>query len=476
MNNTRREFLATAGMAAGAGLLSEDARAQETQNWPGFIDTNEMHTVNFMDQYYNGLTAIARGILDTQVDNIAAAMEKAYECRRNGGTVCADFVFTHAPEFEMSPERPGQPWILPLLDDAYSMNKNSYSRLKKGDFVLACRNTLDKSEIEARKRGVFIAGVTNPFFKFAETPEGVLFQDQSAVEDFANIKIDSQTTWEVGLVKSPKLHFSFCPVGPTAIYLVYWAATASLANLISTKGRGSAAEPARRYLEMAVERMEWIGTSRPKITAVTEEWADRMIDRKARIMMYGRPMPSAAKKTTRLSNVFTDEATGAGSCQMVMPLGKVIDINIPSSIDGTRPGNIPKPGDIVIIGGITSDNEDEINVAREVRKIGAQTVAFCPFKTEGDSSDYRLFREVDHAFDTYSYERAGVFESAGFKEKVSPLSTVTANLVHWMLTASWADHMARRGEHPYFRQPYCYVGAGEYNRNVVVPNAPKRGY
>ena len=187
-------------------------------------------------------------------------------------------------------------------------------------------------------------------------------------------------------------------------------------------------------------------------------------------------MSSASKQTSRFSNVFTDEATGAGSCQMVNPLGKIIDINIPSSREGSHPGYYPESGDIVIIGGLTSDNKHEIDTARFVKKQGAHTVAFCPFKTEGDSASYRLFKEVDHAVDTYCPERAGVIPIDGFKEGVASLSTVCGNLAHWMLTASWADHMARRGEHPYFRQPYCYVGAPEYNQNEVVPNAFKRGY
>jgi len=473
MITSRRKFLTASTFATMSGLLPVNSFAQQNQKWPGFIDTDEMHTVPFIDQYYDGMMSIIRGIRDTQIDNIATAVEKAYECYRDGGTLhgsCARF--THSPKYEIGKTRPGQPWLFPPMDT----NRENYSKLKKGDFVLAWCNSTDKSELEARDRGVYIAGVTNPFYKFSRTPEGVLSRDQLAVEEFANIVIDSQTTWEVGLVKSPKLHFSFCPAGSTAIFIVYWAATASLANIISTKGKGSSEEPARRYLEMAAERMEWIGASRPKISYVTEEWADRVLERQARIIIYGHLMSSADPRVTSLSNVFVEEATGAGSCQMIVPYGNITDINNSPEDAEKYIGNYPDSNDIVIIGGITSDHHGEINVAREARRIGARTVAFCPFQTEDDHADSRLFKEVDYAFDTYSYERAGVFEAKDFKEKVSPLSTVTGNLLEWMLTASWADHMARRGEHPYFRQPYCYAGAWEYNQKVVLPNATKRGY
>ena len=307
--------------------------------------------------------------------------------------------------------------------------------------------------------------MTNPFYKFSRTPEGALNNDQLAVEEFSNIVIDSQTSFETGLVKSPKLHFSFCPGGAKAVFLVYWACTASLANLIATEGKGSSSEPAKRYLDMAVERGEMLGTDRPKVIYETEKWADYMLNRKGRILIYGHPM-KGANSTNQLNNVFCDESTGAGSCQMIDPYFSEIK----------NPESDLRPNDIVLIGGISSDNPLEIEVARTARRMGARTVAFCPFQTEGDRPDNRLFREADIAFNTYSDERAGVFEAKGFKEKVSPLTWITGSFMNFMLVTQWADHMAQRGELPYFRWPWVYVGASEYNRKIVVPNARKRGY
>ena len=133
------------------------------------------------------------------------------------------------------------------------------------------------------------------------------------------------------------------------------------------------------------------------------------------------------------------------------------------------------PDDIVLIGAFTSDNADEMTVARHARSTGALTTAFCPYATDGDSSGARLFKEVDVAFNSYSDESAGVIEARGFPEKVSPLSGVTGNLIHWMLTAQWADHMARRGEMPYFWQGYHENGGKEYD-DMVHPYFLERGY
>jgi len=134
-----------------------------------------------------------------------------------------------------------------------------------------------------------------------------------------------------------------------------------------------------------------------------------------------------------------------------------------------------RPSDIVLIGAFTSDNYLEIEAARHSRSVGAYTVAFCPFATDGDSTGIRLFKEVDDAFNSYSDESEGVIEVKKFDKKVSPLTDLTGNLIHWMLTAQWADHMARHGEMPYFWQGYHEKDGQGYD-NAAHPLFLKRGY
>ncbi len=114
-------------------------------------------------------------------------------------------------------------------------------------------------------------------------------------------------------------------------------------------------------------------------------------------------------------------------------------------------------------------------MARAARAKKACTTAFCPFSTDGDASGDRLFREVDDALNTYADESAGVIAVPGFKEKVSPVSGLTGLLVHWMLMAQWTDHMARRGEMPYYWQGMHEKGGNEYNA-MIQPYFEKRGY
>ncbi|MFC1651100.1 hypothetical protein ACFL2X_05975, partial [Candidatus Latescibacterota bacterium] len=434
---SRRSFIARTGATAitsMAALNSTASNAAEERKWEGFVTDYEPHTTPFMDQYYNGIMDIAKGIRSTQIDNIAAAMEAAYEAKQKGGSIYSNHRFGHTPVYALNKDRPGQPWLLPLHESGI-MQKKAYDSLKSGDFVLTFRNNRDGSELDARARGVYIAGVSNSYFRFKDTPPGGLANMHTAVEDYSNIVIYSQVPWDNGLVAPPALDFRVCPSTSTAGFLVYWACTASLANLIGTNGKGSSSEPARQYLDLACEQFEMIGTDLPKIDSVTEKMADRVLNDKARILIYGRPQTGS---NGRIGNEFVDEATGASAAEGIKPYRDFIK----------DPASDLRKEDIVFIGAFSSDNDLEIEVARQARRKGAMSVAFCPFQTEGDSPDHRLFREVDFAFNTYSGERYGVISVPGFKDKICPLSGVTGNTVHWLLTSQWADHMAQRGETP----------------------------
>ena len=86
-----------------------------------------------------------------------------------------------------------------------------------------------------------------------------------------------------------------------------------------------------------------------------------------------------------------------------------------------------------------------------------------------------LFKEVDDAFNTYSPESGGVLTVRGFDTTVCPTAGLTGLLVHWMLMAAWTDHMARRGEMPYYWQGFHERGGRDYD-NAVRPYFMKRGY
>ncbi|MCE5249091.1 hypothetical protein LLG96_02605, partial [bacterium] len=395
---SRRGFItgsASLGLGTAAGLVkAPSARGYQTE----FVRDFEPQELCFMDQYYEGILGITKGIRDTQIENISRAMQKAYELKSKGGSIYSHVVYGHYSMFAGSRDRPGQPWVLPQC--GITPTKEEFDAMKAGDFLITDR--IDPGTIEVRKRGVYVVGVTNNYYRFYKTPPDGLRPDwvKESIEEVSDLVIDSQVPWDNGLVSAPQIpHFKLCPSSGITQFLVYWACTAVLANLIGTKGKGSDTEPAEQYLDMAYDRFLMIGTDRPKIDWVAGQWADRVLERKARLLVYGHPQDVESYDGAR--NMFVNDAYVCASSSMIAD-------QYEKRADDLR------DSDIVLIGAFTSDNALEISVARRARDIGAYTVAFCPFSTDGDTSGVRLFKEVDVAFNSYSDEREGVIAVKGF--------------------------------------------------------------
>ena len=232
-NLSRRGFFSgtSAFAAAAAAGLTGKAVA-----YPLCSGKPECSTKSFMDQYYDGMTGIIKGIRDTEAGAIAQAMEKAYELKQKKGTLSANLVYGHFGTYYASRDRPGQPWVLPSYS---TLSKEQVDAMKEGDFLIT--NIVDEARKDARDRGVYMVGVTNNYFKFAGTAENGLRPDRMtlSVEEISDVVINSYVPWDNGLVDAPQVpQFKLCPSTGTAQAAVYWACSASLANLIGTKGKG----------------------------------------------------------------------------------------------------------------------------------------------------------------------------------------------------------------------------------------------
>ena len=68
-----------------------------------------------------------------------------------------------------------------------------------------------------------------------------------------------------------------------------------------------------------------------------------------------------------------------------------------------------------------------------------------------------------------------MLEVKGFDKKICPTTGLTGLLIHWMLMAQWTEHMARRGEMPYYWKGFHENGGREYD-NAARPYFLERGY
>lgn len=440
-------------------------------------DALSAYANTYMSLFYDEIVRLAEYVRDRQMTNIVRAMTEAYQRRAAGGTIYSHVLVGHFAMFAASPGIPGQPSVLPQRADRNVAA--DYANMKDGDFLLTNGPSIvnpDKATIpevgpnEARVRGAYTAGITCSYVRFYKTPIGALVPVKmtTSIEDISDLVIDSGCTWSCGVIATPEIpEFKILSSSGISQFLVYWACTAALCAQIGSEGRDDGAAAATEYLDKVLASFRAIKESAfETIDRVARQWTEHVlgfrnvsdVSRKPRLLVYGAPQAGAPYEGTQ--NMFVNDAYETAAGSMFAQPYELYKTDL-------------KPADIVLIGSIAPGNSDEIQVARFAKQIGAMTVAFGPFG--GSSSGPRLSDHVDVAIDTHSGDGAGVLDIEGFAAKVVPISGLSGNLVLWLLTAQWTDHMVRRNETPYYWQNYLEVGAVDYD-NLTHAKFLERGY
>lgn len=431
----------------------------------------------YMDLFYEEILRIGEHILDTQIDGICDAMKVAYECQASGGRIFSHVLVGHFAMFAASPGIPGQPSVLPQRADRNI--SADYNQMKPGDFLLTNGASLinpDKGTIpevgpdEARVRGAYTVGITCSYVRFYKTPIGAFLpvKMSTSLEQICDRVIDSGCTWSCGVISTPAIpEFKIVSSSGLSQFLVYWACTAALCQQIATEGSDDGAGAARAYLGKALRSFEQIREHElEQIDRVAQAWTDRIllfaetapIADRPRLLVYGHPQVGTPYEGTQ--NMFVNEAYETAAGTMIMQ---------PYELYKTQLRAI----DIVLIGAISPDNPNEIQVAQYARQIGAMVVAFGPFRDAAAGECLRGY--VDVAIDTYSGDGGGVLDIEGFDEPVCPISGLSGNLVLWLLTAQWTYRMVERDQTPNYWQNYWEVGADEYDAKAQA-SFLERGY
>lgn len=440
-STSRRRFLA-GSLAGGVGALLSPAL------YAGKAQASQARGFSFWQEYYDGASTILTGIRDTQLERIKREMQTAYERSRKGGTIYSQITAGHFPTEETALDRIGQPGVFAFLER--NAKEEVYAGLKPNDMIIT--NTIHLGNIEAMKRGIRVLGVTVNYYPFSKTPPGEGYQIEYEgrilrIEDTASEMIDSQIPWDNGLVHPPQIDFAVLPSGGMSNAVIYWMCAAEFTGLKANKGKTADIGWAEYYINTCIERAEMVGKDFPKFAVVGKELAD-LVFRGARWWCYGA------------NHALPSDAVGVA--------------NGPRITRMYEDGQVKK-GDIVLIGAYTSNNPEELAVARECRRKGAYVLAITPFSEDGDASGLRLFKEVDFAFNTYSPESWGVVPIKSRELKVCPTTGVIGDLVLWLLVAQWVDEMSHRGEFPYFWKGFFMKNGGEYN-NAISPYYEARGW
>lgn len=432
-----------------------------------------LDSTSYMELFYAEIEGIGQHIRDTQITGISEAMKVAYKCQAAGGQIFSHVLVGHFAMFAASSGIPGQPSVLPQRVDRNI--SADYNQMKPGDFLLTNGASLinpDKGTIpdvgpdEARARGAYTVGITCSYARFYKTPIGAFLpvKMSTSLEQICDRVLDSGCTWSCGVISTPAIpEFKIISSSGLSQFLVYWACTAALCKQLSTNGSDDGARVAREYLDNALTSFGQIREHEfALIDRVARAWTDRILGFAGgadhpRLLVYGHPQAGTPYEDTR--NMFVNEACKTAAGSMIMQPYDLYKKQL-------------KANDIVLIGAISPDNSDEIQVAKEAKQIGAMVVAFGPFDKSGVGSlkDY-----VEFAINTHSGDGAGVLKMTGFEEPVCPISGLSGNLVLWLLTAQWTYHMVQRRHTPNYWQNYWEVGAIEYDAQAQEIFR-KRGY
>jgi len=429
-----------------AGMLGAAACSMSTVRNAHAFKGSDMP---FREQYLTGAMAVLTGLRDTQLGIVEREAGIALDRMKKGGTAYSQITAGHFPTEETALDRIGQPGVLAFLER--SAKAETYAELDPNDMIFT--NTINLGNIGAMDRGIRVVGVTVNYYPFAQTPPGEGYQIEYEgklikMEDSVTTMIDSQTPWYNGLVHAPQNpDFPVIPGGGLAQAAVYWMIAAEIAGRKALKKKQKGSGWAKHYIDTCVERALMVGCDRPKYEQVGKKLAELVL-KGAKWWVYGA------------NHALVADACGVANGPM---------------ITRSYSADAVKSGDIVLIGAYSSNNPEEIKVARESRAKGACVVAITPFSTDGDASGERLFKEVDYAFNSYSPESWGVVPVTGLDRSVCPATGVIGDLILWLIVAQWADEMALRGQFPYFWKGFFMKNGRVYN-NSTRPYFNVRGW
>ncbi|MFA6472342.1 MAG: hypothetical protein WCU00_09910 [Candidatus Latescibacterota bacterium] len=430
---SRRSVLKTfavlsGGMAVTPSILNHSVKASAAS----------IQNTTFWDEYYQGALSILTGLRDTQVEPIEREMQTAYTRIKKGGSVYSQITAGHFPTEETALDRTGQPGVFKFIKR--EAKEEEYARLNPNDVIIT--NTINTGNIGAMKRGIRVIGVTVNYYPFAKTPPEEGYQIEYGgkilhIEDASSVVIDSQLPWNNGLVH-PADHpdFPVMPGGGIAQAAVYWMAAAELAGLEANKGAKSSGW-ARSYIQTCIDRVQMVGKDRPKFMEAGRLLAD-LVAKGAKWWIAGH-------------KALVSDACGVA--------------NGPRITRSLDMGKLNK-GDIVLIGSYSSNNPEEIALARDCRAKGAYVATFGPYSLENDASGPRLYKEADLAFNTYSPESWGIVPVKGLDRKICPATGVIGDLVLWLTLSQWADVMSQMGKSPYYWKGFFMKNGTEYNKQM----------
>jgi len=386
--------------------------------------------MDFGNEYYSETVRVLNLMWDNRKDQIAKISERAAATLRSGHKVVWDCTAGHSNIFEVEPSLPCLPKGGMISATQFSGQKATIDALGKDDMLIT--NFINEQTVAAHKRGVYVVGVTDSYFRHRSFSEQdnqdkkPNYQDLE-LEDISDEVLISEVPGQVGLVNMPYIPEMKVGAGVGNFMIaLYWMVVSEVADKMKNPDAPSM-QYATQYHDTIMKRLDKIfKTQKSLIWSTAEELA-------LKVGNGGHMWVQSWPKSVNC------DASGAS-------MGLVFTNRFPK--------DKMKPGDVMFVCEVSdSTNSVMVQEARAAKAKGAYIVAV------GPPNQVELKKLADVYFDNLSPEGYGLFKIKGHDNRIALAGSLINSIVYGAFSTQMVQEMNKRGWYPKYYMCYNWGGA-----------------
>ncbi len=382
------------------------------------------------EEYYRESVRVLNRMWDLRKDQIGRVAIRAAETLRSGNKVIWDCTAGHSNIYEVEPTLPCLPGGGMISACEFSGQKAAIDALGPRDMLIT--NFINEQTVAAHKRGVYVVGVTNSYFRHKSFPEQdnkdkkPNFKDME-LEDISSEVIVSEVPGQVGLVSMPYIPEMKVGAGVGNFMIaLYWYVVSEVADKMRNPD-APALRYAARYHDTLMERLDAIFQSQRETIWSAADQAAVKVGNGARMWVLSSP-----------KSVYCD-AAGAS-------MGLVFTNHFPK--------DKMKAGDILYVAEVADSIATAmIREARQAKEKGVWIIA------SGSAGQTELKKLADVYFDNLSPEGYGVFNIPGHDNRIALMGSLVNSIVYGAFQVQMVQSMTGRGWYPKYFMSYNWGGA-----------------
>ncbi|MFA6470544.1 MAG: hypothetical protein WCU00_00775 [Candidatus Latescibacterota bacterium] len=451
----RRNAIKSIPLAAAAGLICKTVKADSYSE-----DKKSLGLI-----YLEKVREMLQSIKERETDKLLESAYHVAQTIKSGGSCYNQWDMGHSLDFDLFPERPGDPGLF--------INGYTGVQGKKGDTLLlsmvgsvGARGPMD----DPHKRGIFVIGAPAPWS--AETPHPELLTEEQQVlkyRHFCDIWIDTGISTEGAIMEIPGENVHMGPVSGALGIMTFWMITADAVRILAREGipvKVKGDEPglkkenyapysyAPRYnkpinVDNPLGR-EYFDEAMRQLRSIESEFG--MVNRIAGMVVDTILTGGKVLNYSRYRNSLCVEAINRRG-------GLLLNRGLFNGEKGLeaireRPGDNPKAPpasekDIVIMGIYQPDDPVDIKNLHEIRKYGAKIVSIGAASKDGAIPSGETVPSLSDAHLGMMSNTWGLFAVPGVNRKVCPTSGLLLNQMFYAVQMQIAEKIRERtGNNP----------------------------